>query len=149
MRDEPRRGAGTSTNARRGAAATGALLPPLLGIALTLALFHPGLLSPDSALQYAQALGLQPLDDVHPPLFALLWRASDALWPGPGGAASAWANALPLWLLSGSSEFRYVLWTVLAALLATLFAGTDDNAAEPAMPHPTTAPARFSGAGYD
>lgn len=55
------------------------------GFALQLLLFHPGLMSPDSATQYAQALGLLPLDDVHPPLLALLWRATDAAWPGPGG----------------------------------------------------------------
>ncbi|HET6603564.1 MAG TPA: hypothetical protein VFG21_05020 [Xanthomonadaceae bacterium] len=36
-------------------------------------------------------------------------------------SASAFANALPLWLIAGSAEFRYLLWTVLAAGLAWLF----------------------------
>lgn len=33
-------------------------------------------------------------------------------------AVSAFANALPLAVISGSAEFRYLAWTVLAALLA-------------------------------
>ena len=33
-------------------------------------------------------------------------------------AVSAWANALPLLVLAGSAEFRYLLWTALASLLA-------------------------------
>jgi hypothetical protein len=56
-----------------------------LGTALTAAAFWPGLMSVDSAVQYAQALGLRPLDDVVPPLMTLAWRGLDALLPGPGG----------------------------------------------------------------
>lgn len=37
-------------------------------------------------------------------------------------AASAWANAAPLALIAGSAEFRYLLWTVPASLLALLAA---------------------------
>lgn len=55
-----------------------------LGMALTLAVFWPGLMSADSAWQYAQALGLRPLDDSVPPLMTLAWRALDGLVPGPG-----------------------------------------------------------------
>ena len=32
--------------------------------------------------------------------------------------ASALGNALPLALISGSCDFRYMIWTVLTALLA-------------------------------
>lgn len=39
-------------------------------------------------------------------------------------AASAWAYALPLALVTGSAEFRYLHWSVIAALLATLAAFT-------------------------
>ena len=56
-----------------------------LGVALTAALFWPGLMSVDSAVQYAQAIGLRPLDDVHPPLMTLLWRVVDRAAAGPGG----------------------------------------------------------------
>lgn len=37
-------------------------------------------------------------------------------------AASAWSNALPLLLIAGSAEFRYLFWSVLASLLAVLAA---------------------------
>lgn len=37
-------------------------------------------------------------------------------------AASAWSNAVPLALIAGSAEFRYLLWSVLAALLGVLAA---------------------------
>lgn len=37
-------------------------------------------------------------------------------------SASAWSNALPLLLIAGSAEFRYLLWSVLASLLAVLAA---------------------------
>jgi len=37
-------------------------------------------------------------------------------------SASAWSNALPLLVIAGSAEFRYLLWTVLASLLAVLAA---------------------------
>jgi hypothetical protein len=37
-------------------------------------------------------------------------------------SASAWSNAVPLLLIAGSAEFRYLLWSVLASLLAVLVA---------------------------
>lgn len=37
-------------------------------------------------------------------------------------SASAWSNAAPLLLIAGSAEFRYLLWSVLASLLAVLAA---------------------------
>lgn len=39
-------------------------------------------------------------------------------------AASGWAYALPLALVTGSAEFRYLHWSVLAAMLAALAAFT-------------------------
>lgn len=69
-----------------------------LGTALTAAAFWPGLMSVDSAVQYAQALGLRPLDDVVPPLMTLAWRVLDAVLPGAGGMflllAAAWWGGL-------------------------------------------------------
>ena len=62
-----------------------AALAALAGFAVTLALFYPGWMSVDAAYQYAQVLGA-PRDDIHPPLMMLLWRATDALIPGPGGS---------------------------------------------------------------
>lgn len=65
-----------------------------LGAALTLVVFWPGLMSADSAWQYAQALDLRPLDDSVPPLMTLAWRLLDRLVPGPGAMfallAAAW-----------------------------------------------------------
>lgn len=54
------------------------------------------------------------------------WRMRDTE-PGRAAialAASAWAYAAPLAVLTGSAEFRYLHWSVLAALLATLAAFT-------------------------
>src|SRR5260370_15822462 len=56
----------------------------LLGIALTIACFYPGYMSPDSVEQFAQARsGL--FTDWHPPIMSLLWRLADKLLPGPFG----------------------------------------------------------------
>lgn len=37
--------------------------------------FSPGFMSPDSLYQYRQAMGLAPLNDAHPVIMAMLWRA--------------------------------------------------------------------------
>ena len=55
-----------------------------LGVAATVAVFWPGLMSVDSAGQYAQALGLRRFDDVVPPLMTLAWGVLDRAWAGPG-----------------------------------------------------------------
>ncbi len=62
-----------------------AWLAAAIGVALTLAAFYPGLMSHDSAGQYAQAMGLRRLDDVHPPLMTWLWRMTNGVVAGPGG----------------------------------------------------------------
>jgi hypothetical protein len=97
----------------------------LVGIALTLAAFAPGLMSFDSAVQFAQARGALPLDDVHPPLMSLMWRAFDAVWPGPGGLfcgfVAAWWGGLWLLLrhLDASPRVRALLLFAIGAWPAT------------------------------
>jgi hypothetical protein len=44
-------------------------------------------------------------------------------------AASGWAYAAPLAVVTGSAEFRYLHWSVIAALLAILAAFTARHAA--------------------
>jgi hypothetical protein len=97
-----------------------AALEPLLavatGVALTALAFFPGLMSVDSAVQYAQARGALPLDDVHPPLMVLLWRACDQLLRGPGALfllfASAWWSGLAaiVWQLDPAARGAGVCW---------------------------------------
>src|SRR5713226_937585 len=56
----------------------------LLGIALTVACFYPGYMSPDSVEQLAQARsGI--FTDWHPAMMSFLWRFADKLFPGPFG----------------------------------------------------------------
>lgn len=67
------------------------------GLALTLALFYPGFMSVDSAVQWAQARS-DAYENNHPVLMALTWSAIDRVWPGPGGlfllhSALFWAAA--------------------------------------------------------
>ncbi len=60
----------------------------LTALLITLGLVHgsllwPGILTPDSESQYAQALsGI--FNNHHPPLMSFLWRYLDKLYPGPG-----------------------------------------------------------------
>lgn len=47
-------------------------------------IFFPGFMSFDSFYQYGQALGLQPLNDAHPPIMAYIWGALCHLVKSPG-----------------------------------------------------------------
>lgn len=70
-----------------------------------------------------------PLFAAWPYLLASLALAAFAAWRRAAGdglvlatAASAWALALPLFLLAPSSDFRYLGWCLLAALMAAALA---------------------------
>lgn len=91
-----------------------------LGFALTVAMFYPGLMSVDSAVQYAQARGLRRLDDVHPPLMTLLWRASDGVIEGPGGLFGLFAAA---WWGGLASLLAQYPWRRAAAVAGVLGVG--------------------------
>ena len=91
------------------------ILAALSGIALMLWLTWPGFYSYDSVMQFAQARGVLPLNDQHPPLMALAWRALDRLWPD---FLSPRAGAMFALLVVG-------YWSALAALVWRLF---DSNA---------------------
>lgn len=70
--------------------------------------------------------------------FATAWRAR-ATEPGRAAialAASSWAYAAPLAIATGSAEFRYLHWSVIAALLATLAAFTARRAVSRDNPAP-------------
>lgn len=70
--------------------------------------------------------------------FATAWRAR-ATEPGRAAialSASSWAYAAPLAIATGSAEFRYLHWSVIAALLATLAAFTARRAASRDNPGP-------------
>ena len=97
--------AGPSASVRGNRIAVGSAAA--IGVAATLALFWPGLMSVDSAVQFAQARATYPLDDVHPVLMSLLWRALDRVLEGPGalfllfvlgwwGGLAAWAAQWPM-----------------------------------------------------
>ena len=88
-------------------------LAALFGIVLMLWLTWPGFYTFDSVWQFAQARGLQPLNDQHPPLMALVWRALDYLWPD---FLPPRAGALFALLVVG-------YWSALAALVWRLFDG--------------------------
>ncbi|KFN43918.1 hypothetical protein [Arenimonas oryziterrae] len=119
----------------------------LCGIVFTLMVFSPGYLSWDSAYQWWQARHGQ-FDGTHPPLLAMIWRAVEVVWPGPGGmfalqivliwsALAAFAAALPwpAWARIGlvlvfgfwpplfglSLHVWKDLWTLLAFAWALVF----------------------------
>ena len=105
--------------------ANGAWRAPTLaaafGAAITLFVFWPGLMSVDSAVQFAQARGVVPWDDVHPVLMAALWRATDAVCAGPGGLFAlfvlAWWAGLACW----AGQWRTTAWRRVMLVLVVGF----------------------------
>src|SRR5690606_21130949 len=75
-----------------------AWLAALVGLALTIALFYPGFLSVDSAVQWSQARS-GAYQNNHPVLMALMWSMIDRVWPGPGGMFVL--HAALFWVASG------------------------------------------------
>lgn len=95
---------------------------------------NPAVATPTGALHARlqpalNALVDTPLFAAWPYLLASLALAAFAAWRRAAGdglvfatAASAWALALPLFLLAPSSDFRYLGWSLLATLMATALA---------------------------
>ena len=106
----------SSSLKHRGAVLTAALA----GMVASVLLFYPGWMSHDSAVQYAQALGTLPMDDVHPPLFALLWRATGMALPAPSGLFLLFVL---LWWLALAAIAAQCLRTPWRAAAATLLVG--------------------------
>ncbi|MBD0373414.1 MAG: hypothetical protein ICV60_21440 [Pyrinomonadaceae bacterium] len=79
-------------------------LVPVVGLALCIAAFYPGYMSPDSVAQWEQGRAWV-FTDAHPPLMSALWGILDRIIPGPfgmllfhnlmfwGGAALYWRAA--------------------------------------------------------
>lgn len=88
------------------------------GAAATFAAFWPGLMSVDSAAQFAQARGALPLDDVHPVLMSLAWRVTDALVPGPGGLFAGFVLAWWAGLAAWAQQWRTSAWRRVLLVLA-------------------------------
>lgn len=100
-----------------------------VGFGVTLAVFWPGYMSFDTAVQWWQARHGE-YTNIHPPLMAMGWSLSEKLWPGPGPlfalfallhwsalalliqplAAPAWGRVLLIWIAG--------FWPPLFALLA-------------------------------
>jgi hypothetical protein len=60
------------------------LLVAVVAGVLMSAWVYPGYMSHDSIVQYMQAVGLDPLSDLHPPIMALTWRLLIAVFRSPG-----------------------------------------------------------------
>lgn len=103
-----------------------AVLAALLGITFTCVVAYPGWASSDSLQQYLQATGRMRLDDVHPPLMAMLWRLADGVVDGSGGifvlfVATWWAGLTAcVWQLFARTWQR-VLATVVIGLWPAAF----------------------------
>jgi hypothetical protein len=54
----------------------------LVGIIVTVAIFYPGYLSPDSLVQLSQGRS-GVFNDWHPPVMSWLWGIFDRMIPGP------------------------------------------------------------------
>jgi hypothetical protein len=67
----------------------------LVGLAVTIAAFYPGLVTTDSIAQYEQAVS-GVYSDAHPPVMAWLWSGLLHFVPGAGGLL--WLHATLLWL---------------------------------------------------
>ena len=99
----------------RGTAWVLALLA-ILGFALELRAFWPGLMSIDSFEQYVQA-SLHRYNDHHPPIMAWVWSLTDRVIPGPAGMLILHLSLLwiGLWSVAEGARrrgFRYT-WVIL------------------------------------
>jgi hypothetical protein len=90
----------------------------LAGFLLTIAAFHPGIVTNDSLIQYRQALSGDYVDH-HPTVMAWLWSFVDRAIPGPAGmlllhAALMWTA---LWLFADGAVRRGLrrAWLPIAA----------------------------------
>lgn len=104
----------------KGSVATG--LVAFLGAVISLLLFHPGGMTNDTVVQYAQVKGIIPLDSWHPLVFVRAWSIMDVLLDGPVAMlvfhqAIFW---LGLWLLV-KNLFRSTVLQVLVLLILGFF----------------------------
>ena len=96
------------------------LFAAALGIALMCWLAWPGYFTYDSASQLAQARGVLPLRDVHPPLMALVWRGLEHIWPYPGVMFALivvgywYALAALVWRLFDKPWWRWMVFALVA-----------------------------------
>ena len=97
------------------------LMTVVVGILLTVFVFYPGFMSPDSVGQLGQArAGL--FSDWHPPIMSWLWGLFDRLTPGPIGmllfhSVMFWSG-LALWMMLIAPK-----WPTIGKCLAVLAVG--------------------------
>ena len=101
----------------RSASRSAAVIAPLaslgFGVALTVAVFAPGYMSPDSVAQLVEARA-GAYTDWHPPVMSALWSLLDAVIPGPLGMLIL---QVTLFFLGAYLLFRAVKLPAKAAVL--------------------------------
>lgn len=97
-----------------------AILAASLGCALTVMVFYPGVMSPDSLDQYRQAVTGLISDESSPPIMSFVWRQVDRLVPGPFGMMLV--HAIVFWTALGLIA-RACTRTPFGAVLAVLGIG--------------------------
>jgi hypothetical protein len=85
----------------------------LIGFAVCIAAYYPGVMTPDSQMMYRQAQTLA-FNDAWPPIFALIWAAIALVKPGPHGMfllllSLHWGGLLVL----GVAVSRIAAWAIL------------------------------------
>jgi hypothetical protein len=118
---------GTLQNLRRTAPVllrSGVLWMPVVaavGVLLTVLVFYPGFMSPDSVSQLAQGRA-GVFGDWHPPVMSWIWGQMDRLLPGPVGMllfhSLLYWTGLALWMALLAPQ-----WPLLVQCLATLLVG--------------------------
>ena len=100
-------------------------LAPLLAVWLVfLACFYPGIMSPDSCVQWEQAHGVTKIVDQHPPFHTLTMKALWLVWDSPAAVCLAQILAMSGTLAFGLASLlrARVHWLpVLIALLSAIF----------------------------
>jgi hypothetical protein len=92
---------------------------------LTIALFYPGYMSPDSVEQLRQArFGVT--SNAYPPLMAYIWRVTDTILPGPAGMlvlqnAVFWTALAGMARLAVSSTMLQIVFVAIAGFWPPTF----------------------------
>jgi hypothetical protein len=111
--------------AMRDRSLAGAIALAVLGFAVTVAAFYPGVMSGDSIFQYDQAMGRHVVTDHHPPIMVWLWRGLAQLAPGPAPmlvlhAAMMWAALAVIAVAAARRGVRHA-WLVTLAGFTPMF----------------------------
>lgn len=107
-------------------------LVPLFGLALCIAAFYPGYMSPDSLSQWEQGRAWV-FTDAHPPLMSAIWGLLDRVYPGPfgmllfhnllfwGGACLYWHVCRRKTMMLGAALLLFGFMPQVLALLSSIW----------------------------